>query len=212
MSAHVPAPPETALSTSKLRLLLAAEELFGTEGIAGVSLREISRHAGNRNVSAAQYHFETKTGLMAAIMEYRRPQIDRYRENLFKRRKLSFDTISAEQIIDIINRGLFFQKDADGQRTFARFLRALLLEDIFSELWATAAVTAPFTARLYEQLRRSVPAMPDRIWEFRRRQLGLFGTIAIADHARARRSSGLSDEAFLAELARMISAGLKAPQ
>jgi AcrR family transcriptional regulator len=50
------------------RLLDAAEELFAARGIEAVSLREITRVAGARNVMAAQYHFGDRDGLVRAIM------------------------------------------------------------------------------------------------------------------------------------------------
>jgi AcrR family transcriptional regulator len=53
------------------RLILAAERLFAERGIGGVSLREIGTAAGQRNNSAAQYHFDTKQGLVDAVYEFR---------------------------------------------------------------------------------------------------------------------------------------------
>lgn len=53
------------------RLILAAERLFAERGIGGVSLREIGTAAGQRNNSAAQYHFDTKEGLVDAVYEFR---------------------------------------------------------------------------------------------------------------------------------------------
>ncbi len=53
------------------QMILAAERLIAERGIDAVSLREIGATAGQRNNSAAQYHFGTKEGLVAAIYEYR---------------------------------------------------------------------------------------------------------------------------------------------
>ena len=44
------------------RLLLTAEKLLGERGINGVSLREITREAGQRNASALHYHFGSRDG------------------------------------------------------------------------------------------------------------------------------------------------------
>ena len=66
------APSPTA---SALRLVLAAERLFATRGIDGVSLRQIAAEAGSSNNSAVHYHFGSKHGLTAAIFRYRLPQI-----------------------------------------------------------------------------------------------------------------------------------------
>src|ERR687891_78479 len=67
--------PDTAATTSTRptgttaeRLIAAAESLFATHGIDGVSLREINRAAGARNASALQYHFGDRDGLLRAVL------------------------------------------------------------------------------------------------------------------------------------------------
>jgi AcrR family transcriptional regulator len=55
-------------STSQ-RLISAAEELFAQRGVEAVSLREIAREAGARNVVAVQYHFGDRAGLVNAILD-----------------------------------------------------------------------------------------------------------------------------------------------
>jgi AcrR family transcriptional regulator len=59
---------ETAATTTADRLIDAAEVLFATHGIEGVSLREINRTAGARNASALQYHFGGRDGLLQAVL------------------------------------------------------------------------------------------------------------------------------------------------
>jgi AcrR family transcriptional regulator len=57
-----------AAATTAERLIDAAEILFATHGIEGVSLREINRTAGARNASALQYHFGGRDGLLRAVL------------------------------------------------------------------------------------------------------------------------------------------------
>ena len=61
--------------STRKQLLDAAEALFVAEGIENVSLRAIGRHAGQRNQSALQYHFENRDGLLTAIMHRRMPPL-----------------------------------------------------------------------------------------------------------------------------------------
>ena len=58
---------------TKDRLIRAAEELFAERGVEAVSLREIGRAAGARNIAATQYHFGDRAGLVAAILEKHTP-------------------------------------------------------------------------------------------------------------------------------------------
>lgn len=54
---------------TKARLVAAAEQLFAEHGVDAVSLREISRAAGARNVIAVQYHFADRDGVVRAIFD-----------------------------------------------------------------------------------------------------------------------------------------------
>ncbi|MGB3810210.1 MAG: TetR family transcriptional regulator [Parvibaculum sp.] len=61
---------------TRLRLILAAEKLFGEQGIHGVTLKEINAAAGQRNESALHYHFGSKPSLVEAILRHRALDID----------------------------------------------------------------------------------------------------------------------------------------
>jgi AcrR family transcriptional regulator len=64
------------------RLIAAAEELFGANGIETVSLREIVRAAGARNTTALQYHFGDRAGLVRAVLERHHLDVDTRRHAL----------------------------------------------------------------------------------------------------------------------------------
>jgi AcrR family transcriptional regulator len=71
------------------KLVLAAERLFAERGIDNVSLREINRAAGQRNVAALHYHFGSREALLEAIFERRMSGIN-------ERRVAMLDTLAAE--------------------------------------------------------------------------------------------------------------------
>ena len=50
-----------------MSLIETAERLFAEKGIDNVSLREINRAAGQKNVAALHYHFGTRESLLEAI-------------------------------------------------------------------------------------------------------------------------------------------------
>ncbi len=54
--------------TTQLALLRAAEKLFAARGVDVVSLREIAAAAGQKNHSAALYHFGDKRELIEALL------------------------------------------------------------------------------------------------------------------------------------------------
>jgi AcrR family transcriptional regulator len=66
-----PSLPEAAARKPNLReaILIAAEELFSTNGFNAVSVRDIA-HAAGANPGSVTYHFKTKDGLLLEI--YRR--------------------------------------------------------------------------------------------------------------------------------------------
>ncbi|WP_101759925.1 TetR/AcrR family transcriptional regulator [Oceanicoccus sp. KOV_DT_Chl] len=69
-------------SDTRQRLILAGEQLIGEMGIEGISLRQINTAAGQKNISAAHYHFGTKLGLVEAIYDYRMKQVNERREKM----------------------------------------------------------------------------------------------------------------------------------
>ena len=74
---------------TRARLLDAAERLFAERGVTGVSLREINREAGARNAIAVQYHFGDRSGLVKAVL-------DRHRHDIDARRHAMLDQFDAD--------------------------------------------------------------------------------------------------------------------
>jgi len=64
------------------RILAAAEELFATHGVDGVSLREITRVSGTRNTVGLQYHFKDRNGVLRAILTKHLVDVDARRHAL----------------------------------------------------------------------------------------------------------------------------------
>ncbi|MCB0963878.1 MAG: helix-turn-helix transcriptional regulator, partial [Acidimicrobiales bacterium] len=69
-------------TTTRDRLLLAAEDLFATRGIDAPSLAEITQAAGSANTGAVHYHFGGREELLAAIVDEHRTALDARREVL----------------------------------------------------------------------------------------------------------------------------------
>ncbi len=64
---------------TKLRLLDEAERLFAERGIWTVTNREITEAAGQRNVSALNYHFGSRGQLLGSVLARRGQELDAVR-------------------------------------------------------------------------------------------------------------------------------------
>lgn len=65
-----------AAPATRERLLDEAERLFGSEGVQGVTTREIVLAAGQRNVSAVSYYFRSRQGLLNEVLARRGGPVD----------------------------------------------------------------------------------------------------------------------------------------
>ena len=71
-----------AVEGTKHKILVTALELFASNGYAATSVREIATHA-DVNVSAFNYHFESKQGLYAAVINKSKFDLKNYIRNLY---------------------------------------------------------------------------------------------------------------------------------
>jgi len=63
-------------SDTRDRLLDNAEHLFARSSVAGVTTREITEAAGQKNTSAVSYHFGSRDGLLLEILSRRGAPVD----------------------------------------------------------------------------------------------------------------------------------------
>jgi AcrR family transcriptional regulator len=76
---------------ARTALIGAAEQLFARHGIEGISLRAITREAGQRNTTALQYHFGDRDGLVRALVEKHMGEVSLRREALLDLMEASGD-------------------------------------------------------------------------------------------------------------------------
>lgn len=74
------------------KLVATARTLFAERGVDGVSLREISRGAGQGNVSALQYHFGDRESLLGAVLEPQNREVHACRTALLEQSPTSQET------------------------------------------------------------------------------------------------------------------------
>src|SRR5688572_11151433 len=106
--------------STRLRILLAAEQLFAERGLDGASLREIGAAAGQRNNSAVQYHFGDRDALVRALYELRLEPLNARRAVLVEDLVADGREDDLVALVDAYARPLF--EVADGSTWYARFV------------------------------------------------------------------------------------------
>jgi AcrR family transcriptional regulator len=107
------------------RLIDAGARLFAERGIDSVSLREISRASGSRNVVALQHHFTDRDGMLAAILQRHLPEVDERRHQLLDAYE-DAGKQSLEQLATALVEPLSACLRQDGGRDFLRIMADLL--------------------------------------------------------------------------------------
>ncbi|MEJ7935873.1 helix-turn-helix domain-containing protein [Sphingobium sp. AN558] len=80
-------------------MIVTAERHFATHGMEGTSMRQIAIDAGQRNESAANYHFGTREGLIRAILGHRIPALNARRRRLLEDAKRAEGSVISPRTI-----------------------------------------------------------------------------------------------------------------
>lgn len=71
-----------AMATADVEMIAAAERIVAERGLAAMSLRAVQTESGQKNKSAAHYHFGDREGLVRAVVDARMGPIDDRRTDL----------------------------------------------------------------------------------------------------------------------------------
>lgn len=126
---------------TRLALMRAAEQLFAQQGVDRVSLREIAIAAGQRNVSAATYHFGSKRELIEAILErHSLPIQERWRPVLAEDKSHELDL---NRLLEVVVSPLVDKvDDPDGGRNYLELCAELVASRSFPLMGMRVANTA----------------------------------------------------------------------
>ena len=162
---------------TRLALMRAAEQLFAQQGVDRVSLREIAIAAGQRNVSAATYHFGSKRELIEAILErHSLPVQDSWGPALAadSEHRLDLNTL-----LELLVRPLVAKiDDADGGRCFLELSAELVASRSFPMMGMRVAST-PGTQEMAKRIAEHGVEVAPMIRVLRSTRLAsvLFGSI-----------------------------------
>lgn len=184
---------------ARLALIEVAEQLFAERGIESVSLRDISAAAGQRNHSAAQYHFGDRAGLVAAVFEHRMHEVNRRRHALLDALALDDSTDDLERLVDATVRPLV-EVVAETNGWYGRFLVRSRWDTFAQQVVADVAVLSSFRraiALIALQLDEPYHARTDRIDQM---ATLLIGTVAGWEWRRHRGDPTASPDEFCADM------------
>ena len=186
------------------RLLDEAERLFARGGVQGVTTREITEAAEQRNTSAVTYHFRSRQGLLLEILARRGGPVDDERGRL---RALAGPEPPVRDLVACLVRPYTDLLVAEPGRSYLRIVAQLRGRFAAWRLVSDAATTVDLAAFLDEVERR--PAVPPAIR--RERVLALIILLTGSTAERARRLDAgdaveLSHEAYVENLIDLCTA------
>jgi len=146
-------------------LLLAGERLIAEFGIDAVSLRQINTEAGQRNSSAAHYHFGSKEALVRAIFDYRMERVNRNRlTKLVAVREQHKGNPDPRQIVEtLINPIIEEIRDSEGGSFYIRFLSQAISHPQTDTNKYSENLLAEAASSAFKQLEQAVPDIPGLI-------------------------------------------------
>lgn len=186
-------------------LIEQAERLFAERGVEGVSLRDVSAAAGQRNHTAAQYHFGDRAGLVAAVYGARMDVVNSRRLTMLS---LIDATGRGDELADLVEAFVVPLVEVIDETGgwYGRFLARLRWDEFGTEVMTglPSVVSAQRTAK---RLQRCLGYLPVAVRHSRIDQFVtmVIGTAAGWEWARHRGERRLPLDVLLAEL---ISTGV----
>jgi len=195
---------------TKERLLREAERLFARRGLYQVTVREITEAAEQRNVSALNYHFGSREGLLDAILSRHGDPIDVARGEVLGRVGRDASTRElVEALVVPYAANLTRPEDRDYLRIVAQ------LSAQFSTWREQAPGTGPFLIEILGLLEERPPGLPAPIRRERVVEMIMLMTVAMAERARLieshTRQPELDEATFVDNLTDVLVGVLEAP-
>ena len=192
------------------RLIEAAEALYGEHGLDGVSLRQISLAAGTGNNYAVQYHFGDAAGLIRAVLEQRMPDVERRRAQHLAKAKEQGRLSDTRALMDVLYLPLLEYVDRAGERSYARFVLALMSAPAGVEQRASAFHLMPIAEHVVDLIAQANPAIPPALLLERQRQVSFMVLTSVFNRREPWQDKRL-DAALILDALDMATAALVAP-
>lgn len=205
----------TAGAETRERLLVAATRAFAEHGVANASLLDITRQANQRNRGAVHYHFGSREGLLAAVLE-------QHADFLAEREHALLDVARARPHDDLASALEALVRPATelAETGWSGRCYLVIVADLIAEEQhdadpdVHAALERSGGVPVYELVRERMPEMSDALVQERLALLTGFILRTIGDRARAQeRGTGrqqVDTETFVRNLVAMCVGMLRA--
>jgi AcrR family transcriptional regulator len=202
--------PRPRGQAARVALLDAAERLFAERGIESVSLRDVCVAAGQRNHSAAQYHFGDRRALVAAVFERRMHVVGTRRNELLDALEASGRRADVAAIVTTLVVPLV-EVVVDANAWYGRFLARVQWDTLAADVTAELPVLASYRRAL--ALLGPAVELPRPLRRSRFDQLAtlLIGTVAGWEWQRRTGRRPLSAADLQSELITTLTAIVTAP-
>jgi AcrR family transcriptional regulator len=204
-------------TSTRDRLVEAANRAFAAQGIHGASLVEVTRQAGQRNRGAVHYHFGGRDELLAAVLEQHVEFLAQREGELLVLARTRPDDDVASVVEAIVRPAVELAESGESGRNYLSIVGELIEQDPAGrseDVEAMLARTGGY--EVYALLAERVPEMDEELRTERFALMTSFVLGSIARRVRARsvergaRESPLSTERFVANLVTMAAAMLGA--
>ncbi len=173
-----------AVST-RAKLVAIAERLFADRGIDKLGLGDINKAAGQRNNSAAQYHFGSKDGLLQAILDKHAPGIVARRNAILDELEVRGNPSVRDVVGAMLHPIAAKIDDPDGGKAFLQIEAQLVATHLMSiQNLSPSSLKLRQVDRLVRALRAVIGDVPEVVAQQRLMLAGILLFHGLADHTR----------------------------
>lgn len=201
---------------TRLQLILAGETLFAERGIDSVSLRQINSAAGQKNSSAAHYHFGSRENLVQAIYAWRMEQVNERRLHYVRRLEEAGREQDVRALVEAIVLPIVDEiRESENGSHYIRFIAQLVGHPrlVLQQVWENDLATG--MSRVSQLMNEALPDIPPSLISQRFGLMWEQAIHALADQERltagSRRAPAVGQDLFVSNLIDTISGGLMAP-
>lgn len=154
-----------ATQQTRAKILQTAEKLFAKRGIDQTSIRLINQTAGQRNSSATQYHFGNKSGLIAALFDYRMESINERRLQMLAELETAGRTDNIRSMVEILVNPLAEQLNRNSAaRYYIPVASQVIGHPRYYKIAQTRRIHGTGLKRLIQMMKIVLPALPEELF------------------------------------------------